>query len=212
VSISMSARMPTRTSRLQPFSVSQSALPRHDRRSVQLGGDVSRIAAVIAGLALLPSAALCQGVEQSKSENIGPWEIEATFKADKFDRCSISRTLQDDVVASVVRTSDGLTLVLESPNWKLDRGKQYPVRMTLGPLSRETEVAAEPNSVSIEVDDKKFNAGLRTASALSVVGAGATIRVPLDKSTVALDRLDKCFEKNSRAIETNPFVEPKRQP
>ena len=89
----------------------------------------------------LPAIAL--GAEESKSENIGPWEIEATFKADEFDRCSINRTLDDDIVATFVRTSDGLSLELESPNWKLERGKQYPVKMNLGPLSFDAEVAAE---------------------------------------------------------------------
>ncbi len=113
----------------------------------------------VASLAL-PTLAFA--AEESKSENIGPWEIEATFKADKFDRCSINRKLDDDIVASFVRTGDGLTLELESPNWKLERGKQYPVKMTLGPLSFDTEVAAEPNSVSMDVKDKKFAAGLRS--------------------------------------------------
>jgi hypothetical protein len=163
-------------------------------------------------LGTMSAPAHAQPMEESKSENIGPWEIEATYKADTFDRCSISRTLQDDVVASLVRTTDGLALTLQSPNWKLDRDKKYPVKMSLGPMSWDAEVAAEPNSVSIGVEDKKFRAGLRTANVLSVVGAGATIRVPLDKSTLALDRLDQCFEKNSHAIETNPFVAPRRQP
>jgi hypothetical protein len=167
-------------------------------------------ASALAAFVCLPAVAL--GAEESKSENIGPWEIEATFKADKFDRCSINRTLQDDIVATFVRTSDGLTLELESPNWKLERGKQYPVKMNLGPLSFDAEVAAEPNSVSMNLKDKKFAAGLRTANALNVVAAGATIRVPLDKSMAAFDRLEKCVEKNNRALETNPFVAPARQP
>jgi hypothetical protein len=166
--------------------------------------------ALAAFVCFLPAVAL--GAEESKSENIGPWEIEATFKADKFDRCSINRTLQDDIVATFVHTGDGLSLELESPNWKLERGKQYPVKMNLGPLSFDAEVAAEPNSVSMDLKDKKFAAGLRTANALNVVAAGATIRVPLDKSTVAFDRLEKCVEKNNRAVETNPFVAPARQP
>jgi hypothetical protein len=165
--------------------------------------------AMIASL-LFPAVALA--AEESKSESIGPWEIEATFKGDKFDRCSINRTLQDDIKATFVHTSDGLTLELESPNWKLERGKQYPVTMNLGPTSFGAEVAAEPNSVSIEVKDKKFSSGLRTASALSIVAAGATIRVPLDKSTDAFDRLEKCVEKNDKAVQTNPFVAPARQP
>jgi hypothetical protein len=84
--------------------------------------------------------------------------------------------------------------------------------MTLGAQSWDTEVAAESNSVSVAVVDKKFDNGLRAANALNIVAAGATIRVPLDKSTVALDRLEQCVAKNNKAVETNPFVEPPRQP
>ena len=43
--------------------------------------------------ALLAGPAAAQGTEESKTDSIGPWEIEATFKEDKFDRCSIRRTL-----------------------------------------------------------------------------------------------------------------------
>ena len=82
----------------------------------------------------------------------------------------------------------------------------------MGPLTIDTEVAARPNSVSTEIKDEKFAAELRSASALDVAGAGATIRVPLDKSEVALDRLEKCVEKNNRTVQTNPFVAPARQP
>jgi len=163
-------------------------------------------------LALTPRLGAAQQAEESKSESIGPWEIEATYKADKFDRCSIRRTLDDDIAVTFIRAGDGLTLMLESPNWRLDRGKQYPVKMTLGPQTWDTEVAADANAVSIDVNDKKFASGLRTANALNVVAAGATIRVALDSSRVALDRLEACVAKNSRAIETNPFVEPPRKP
>ena len=62
-------------------------------------------------------------VEETKKDTIGPWEIEATFKDNKFHHCAISRKV-DEVVASFLRTSDGLSLTLESPNWKLDRGKE----------------------------------------------------------------------------------------
>lgn len=169
----------------------------------------------IAGLAALavacaPSFALA--VEESTSESIGPWEIEATYKADKFDRCAVSRKLDNEVVARFIRTDDALTFMLESPNWKLERGKQYPVKMSLGPQSWDTEVAAEASSVSIGVDKKKFETGLRNANALNVVAAGATISVPLDKSRVALERLESCVAKNEGAAETNPFVAPVRQP
>ena len=149
-------------------------------------------------------------VEEIKKDNIGPWEIEATFKDNKFDHCAISRKV-DEVVASFLRTSDGLTLTLESPDWKLERGKNYPVRMKAGAASWNTDVAAEANSVSVPISDNKFKEVLRAANVFMVEGAGSTIR-PLDQSRAALDRLDNCLKKNSRALETNPFVAPPRQP
>jgi hypothetical protein len=136
--------------------------------------------------------------EETKTDTIGPW--------------SINRKLDDDIVASFVRTSDGLSLELESPNWKLDRGQTYPVKMRLGTQSFDTEVAAEPNSVSMDVDDEKFASGLRSASVLNVVAAGATIKVPLDKSSDAFERLEQCVEKNNLSVVSNPFVAPARRP
>ena len=70
----------------------------------------------------------------------------------------------------------------------------------------DTEVAAEPNSVSMDVKDKKFEAGLRSANGLNIVAAGATIKVPLDRELDAFERLEQCVEKNDKAVETNPFV------
>ena len=104
-----------------------------------------------------------------KKDTIGPWEIEATFKNDKFDHCAISRSV-DDVVAKFVRTNDGL----QSPNWQLEHRKNYPVHMKAGATSWDTEVSAETNSVSVPIADKRFSSGLRAADALLVQGAGAT--------------------------------------
>jgi hypothetical protein len=178
-----------------------------------------RKTALISTLSLVPScvavalaASAARAAEEAKTDTIGPWEIEATFKGDKFDRCTITRKLDDDIVATFVKSGDDLTLELSSPNWKLDRGKLYPVKMTLGPKSFDEKVAAEASSVSFAVKDETFTAALRSASALSVVGAGATIRVPLDRSTAAFDRLDQCVTKNERAVENNPFVAPARRP
>jgi hypothetical protein len=170
--------------------------------------------AVIAGtFAVLSLPSPARAADESKSENIGPWEIEATFKGDKLDRCTISRKLDNnDIVASFVKTSDLLTLVLESPNWKLDRGQQYKVTMKLGPQSFDNEVAADSDSVSVDVKDEKFVSGLRSANVLNVVAAGATIEVPLDRSTDAFERLDECVAKNSTAVQSNPFVAPPRRP
>ena len=168
---------------------------------------------LVAGTVLLLLVGFTEAlaVEEIKKDNIGPWEIEATFNDNKFDHCAISRKV-DEVVASFLRTSDGLSLTLKSPNWKLERGKNYPVRMKAGTASWNTDVAAETNSVSVPLSDTKFKEGLRAASAFVVEGAGATIQIPLDQSRAALDRLDKCLTKNSRAVETNPFVAPPRQP
>jgi hypothetical protein len=171
-------------------------------------------------IAMLPLVPLCvappitvaSAAEETKTDMIGPWQIEAVFKGDKFDRCSISRKLDDDIVATFVKTGDDLTLELSSPNWKLDRGKSYPVKMTLGPKSFDEEVAAETSSVSFAVKDDKFAAALRSANAMNVIGAGATIRVPLDRSSDAFDRLGQCVTKNERAVESNPFVAPARRP
>jgi hypothetical protein len=164
-------------------------------------------ASTFATFVLFP--AFTVAAEESKSDTIGPWTIESVFKV---YRCSINRTLKDDIVVTFVRTGEGLSLELQSPNWKLEDGKHYPVKMTLGPLTIDTEVAARPNSVSTEIKDEKFVSGLRSANALNVTTAGATIHVPLDKSEVAFDRLEKCVEKNNRTDQNNPFVAPERHP
>jgi len=115
---------------------------------------------LVAGTVLLLLVGLAEAlaVEEIKKDKIGPWEIEATFKENKFDHCAISRKV-DEVVATFLRTSDGLKLTLESPNWKLERGKNYPVRMKAGAASWNTDVAAENNSVSVALSDKKFIEG-----------------------------------------------------
>src|SRR6476619_6475892 len=126
-----------------------------------------------------PGCALA--AEEIKKDNVGPWEIEATFKNDKFDHCAISRNI-DDIVVKFVRTDDGLTLELQSPNWKLDSGKKYPVHMRAGGMSWDTDVAAEPNAVSVPVADAKFKSAVRLGNVLLVEGAGSTIQIPLNQS------------------------------
>jgi hypothetical protein len=115
-------------------------------------------------LFLLLSVAQALAVEEIKRDNIGPWEIEASFKNVKFDRCSIRRTVED-VVASFVRTDDDLIFTRQSPNWTLDSGKSYPVRMKAGAAAWKTEFAAEAHSVSVTID-KRFVGNLRAANVL----------------------------------------------
>jgi hypothetical protein len=146
--------------------------------------------------------------EDRRSQDLGPWEIETIHKGDKLDHCSINRSLQDDIVARFVRTTDDMRLELESPKWKLERGKNYPVKISVGSLSLEAEVAAEPQSVSLDFDNKKLESALRNASTLSIVAAGATIRVPLDKSAVAFDALAKCVDEQAETVAANIFCAP----
>jgi hypothetical protein len=146
--------------------------------------------------------------EDGWSKNLGPWKIETIHKVEKIDRCTINRPVQDGIVARFVRTDDGLTLELESTNWKLERGKNYPVKMSVGALNFDAEVAAEPHSVSMDIDDKKFESALRNASALNIVAAGATIRIPLDKSTVAFDALEECVKEKGGTVAVNIFCGP----
>jgi len=104
-----------------------------------------------------------------------------------------------------VRAQDGLSISLESPKWKLDRGKSYPVRLTAGSRSVDAKAVAETKRVSIMLADSRLNARLRSVNRLQVEAEGATLRVPLDSSSTAFERLEECF--NSReAPETNPFV------
>ena len=104
----------------------------------------------------------------------------------------------DDIVASFVGPATDLALELEFAELEARSRQELSGEDNVGPLSFDTEVAAEPNSVSMDVKDKKFEAGLRNASALNIVAAGATIKVPLDKSTDGLERLEQCVEKNAR--------------
>jgi hypothetical protein len=170
-----------------------------------------RLISVCIAIIAFSGVALGEKAEKSSSENIGPWEIEVTYKADKFDRCTISRKA-DEIVARFVRTKDGLKLILESAKWELEPGEDYPVRMRAGPSVWDTKVAAEANSVSVVISDKGFVQGLSRGNMLKVEGAGSTIRIPLNGSRLALDRLEKCFEKNSHALESNPFVKPEPGP
>jgi hypothetical protein len=86
-------------------------------------------------------------------------------------------------------------VLLDSAKWKLERGKVYSVRLAAGSQSVEAKALAESKAVTIALADHPFNEKLRTASVLEVRGEGATLRVPLDKSTAALERLELCFEK-----------------
>ncbi len=149
---------------------------------------------------------------EGQTVTVGPWTIATSYKADRFDNCSMSRSTPE-LEITFLRAQDGLSLVLNSQKWKLERGKAYSVRLVAGSRSVEAKALAESRAVTIAFVDRALNERLRTADVLEVRGEGATLRVPLDGSTAALVRLEACFDKNSRAgVETNPFVAPSRKP
>jgi hypothetical protein len=148
---------------------------------------------------------------QDQTVSVGPWTIATSSKADKFDSCTMSRS-SNDLNITFVRGHDGLLLLLDSPKWKLERGKAYDVTLMAGSRSIQEKAQAEAKSVTIVLEDRPLNERVRTANILAVKGDGATLRVPLNGSTAALERLEECFEKNSVGVETNPFVAPTRRP
>ena len=163
-------------------------------------------------LVLLMSPALGQQSQERQTVNVGPWSIVTTYKADKFESCTMSRSAPG-LGISFIRNQDGLLLNLDSTKWKLERGNAYTVRLAAGSQSVDAKALAETKGVTIAFADRSFNENLRKAHVLEVRGEGDTIRVPLDGSTLALDRLEACFEKNGReGRETNPFVAPSRRP
>jgi hypothetical protein len=171
-----------------------------------------RIALFTATLCLGTSLVADATAQQSQVVIVGPWKIATTYKADKFDSCTMTRSV-GELEASFIRAQDGLLLLLESQNWKLERGKAYPVRLSVGSQTVEAKALAETKAATVAIADRTLTAKLRTSNVLEVRGEGATIRVPLDQSAAALERLEKCFERNLReGPETNPFVAPSRRP
>jgi len=148
---------------------------------------------------------------QDQTVSVGPWTIATSAKADKFDSCTMSRSA-NDLNITFVRTSDGLFLLLDSPKWKLERGKAYDVTVMAGSRSVQGKAQAEAKSVTISLADGPLSERIRTANRLDVRGEGATLRVPLKGSSAALERLEECFEKNSVGVESNPFVALSRKP
>ena len=163
-------------------------------------------------LAIVLTTAPLAAAQSDPTVKVGPWTIATVYKADKFDSCTMGRAA-DGMEIGFARTRDGLSLMLDSPKWKLERGKAYSVRLVAGGQSIDAKALADAKSVTIPLEEGTLGGRLRMSSLLQVQGEGATLRVPLDGSTAALNRLDACFQKNSReSTETNPFVAPSRKP
>jgi YD repeat-containing protein len=151
-----------------------------------------------------------QDTSEAKAIAIGPWQIEASFTEQrKFDRCVMRRTTADGIETRFTRDAGGLLLSMSSPKWQLGNGEKYSVEFAAGSRVWNTTVAATSDAVQVLLTDHSFNEALKRANKLEVRGAGSTIKVPLAKSAAALTRLESCYETNSKAMETNPFVAPK---
>lgn len=167
---------------------------------------------VALSIALLSATSEVAHAQDRTTITVGPWTIATSSKADKFQSCTMSRS-KNDLDITFARTQDGLILLLDSPKWKLERGQTYDVRLVAGSRSVRAKALAETKSVTIPLADQPLNDRVRTVNTLEVRGEGATLRVPLDGSTAALERLEGCFEKNSHVgVESNPFVASIRKP
>ena len=96
--------------------------------STRLGRGISQ--SLLVALLVLPSSfASAQGRSRSdQTVSVGPWEISTAYRADKFENCTMSRTFES-LDVTFVRGSDGLSLVLSDPKWRLERGQSYPVHL-----------------------------------------------------------------------------------
>jgi hypothetical protein len=142
--------------------------------------------------------------------SVGPWAIATNYERDKFESCTMSRSA-GPLGITFMRAQDGLLVLLDSSKWKLNRGKAYSVRLVAGSRSVDAQALAETKSVTIALEDSRLNSKLRVANIFVVRGEGTTLRVPLDGSSKAFDRLETCFNKNDK-LETNPFVASSRKP
>jgi len=168
-----------------------------------------RTSIALLSVIFLSTSALA-GPRDNQTVNVGPWTIATHYKTDKFENCTMSRSA-GELGITFVRSQDGLVALLDSPKWKLNKGKAYPVRLVAGSRSIDAQALAETKNVTIALEDPRLNSTLRVVSIFEVRGAGATLRVPLDGSAAAFERLETCFGKRETA-ETNPFVAPSRKP
>ncbi len=167
---------------------------------------------VLVGLWTIIMCGVAGSQESGKARTVavGPWQIDASFTEErKFDRCVMSLTTADGIEARFTREEGGLSFVLTSPRWELEKGVTYPVEFAAGSTKLKADVAATNNAVRISLTDKTFNEALERANRLEVRAARSTITVPLRKSAAALARLERCYATNNTAAETNPFAAPK---
>ena len=90
--------------------------------------------------------------QDDQAVTLGPWSIATNYKTDKFESCTINRSA-GELRITFVRGQDGLLVLLDSPKWKLARGKAYPVRLIAGTRSVDAQALADAKSVTIALED-----------------------------------------------------------
>src|SRR5262249_13534001 len=168
------------------------------RRRAEMVSDADKGSTMRTSFAVLFVVFLATSAEAEPRDDqtvtVGSWAITTNYKTDKFESCTMSRSAGELGVA-FVRARDGLVMILDSPKWRLDRGKAYPVRLVAGSRSVDARALAETKSVTIAFEDPRLNSELRLTNVLEVRGEGATLRVPLDGGSTAFERLETCFNK-----------------
>lgn len=177
-----------------------------------MSGKMKTPAALAVCVAALAMPAFAQETSDSQTVTVGDWTIATTYEADRFENCTMARSV-DDLNVTFLRNREGLHLSLKSSKWMLEGGKSYPVQLAVGPVEADAQATAASKSVTIPLSDTELEERLRTGNTLEVRGAGMTLSVPLDGSAAGLGRLDECFDKNLRqSPESNPFVAPAKRP
>jgi Extensin-like protein C-terminus len=87
-------------------------LPRHDGPRLP----EAALRTPVAPSPAASSGASVVGYAEKQTVTVGPWAIAASYKGDKFEGCSMSRSTAE-VDITFLRAPDGLLLVLESQKW-----------------------------------------------------------------------------------------------
>src|SRR6201999_3475440 len=135
-----------------------------------------------------------EGHLDDQTAMVGPWTIQTSSKSSD-ERCAITRAV-DGVNIEFAKAREGWRLLLQSQKWKLANAKAYEVHLVAGSRSVEAKALAETNSVTIAIDNWLIEV-VSAADVLKVMGAGATLALPLDGSAAALAQLGTCLSRSS---------------
>src|SRR3954451_20403355 len=89
-----------------------------------------RTTASLVCLSILSSSALAQQQQESQAVTVGPWSIATTYKGDKFDYCTMTRSASG-LGVTFVRNQDGLLLLLDSMEARTRQGLYGQARRRL---------------------------------------------------------------------------------